>query len=365
VPKPLFAKQVISAVNVSKKNLQDLNPGLTYRVWRNESAIPMGYMLRVPFKASGWDQELAIMNDLKGVTSGRGDSGRRHKVTRGQTACGIAERYKVRCRDLISLNKLGKKAMIKIGQNLKIPGGVQKYQTTKIAKASQELRKQLTNVNSLALQNVSSQKKEQLSVNSASDVETNNTAEALQGEKAKPTSIASNGDSNSAKPAEQPSESANGNSQFESSQSAELSKVINLDTSIKQQSGKIWVIALPSESIGLYSDWLGIGGTQLIRQINNFKPRAEIDIYQRVFLPSLSDNRKQQFITSRNEYHLAIQLQYFQRFKVNSLVKRLMRSNETLWSIAKNNRIPMWLVMQYNENARVGKIVQIPIVTAR
>lgn len=44
-----------------------------------------------------------------------------HIVTRGQTACGIAERYRVRCSALLDANRLRKSSTIQIGQRLRIP----------------------------------------------------------------------------------------------------------------------------------------------------------------------------------------------------------------------------------------------------
>ena len=45
-----------------------------------------------------------------------------HNVRRGETACGIAGKYRITCALLISANKLDKIAMIKPGQKLIIPG---------------------------------------------------------------------------------------------------------------------------------------------------------------------------------------------------------------------------------------------------
>ncbi len=45
-----------------------------------------------------------------------------YTVRRGDTACRIANTFSVDCRTLIKLNKLGKNALIKIGQKLVIPG---------------------------------------------------------------------------------------------------------------------------------------------------------------------------------------------------------------------------------------------------
>ena len=414
LPKPLFAKQLISTLNVPKTELAELNPGVTRRVWKGQHAIPTGYILKVPFKTSGWNEETNQLKKLRGATTGNGrdDSGRRHKVRSGQTACGVAKRYKVRCKDLISLNKLNRKAVIKIGQNLKIPGGVQKYRLTKIVKASQELREKLASQTT------------QIDVNSTGSVndiraQTESTAEVLQLEqppqvenlKSKQNSSVSsfslspfptgrkttstlngsvvqseiinnqvqNGlavevepstsESTESKPTEITivSKSKSNSNQVRNKTpspdlDSEVNKVVNLETSIRERDGRFWVSVLPSESIGLYADWLKVGTTRSIRQLNKLRGKASINVFQRIYLPKMTQKQKSDFNLSRNEYHLELQLQYFQRFKVSKIVRRNVKANETMWSISKNNRIPMWLLMQYNQKIKQGQLVRIPII---
>ena len=380
LPKPLMAKQILSSLNISKEQLQQLNPGITNRAWKNQHAVPTGYQLKVPFRQAGWQTETDRLQQLKGVTqgSGSGDSGRRHKVRKGQTACGIAQRYKVRCKDLIQLNKLNRKAVVKIGQRLKIPGGVQKYRETKIVKASQELRERLA---SQIIVNSNQPQVSKASASSLSD-QSINTAEALSLEK--PVDIDIQVPKLSA--IKESEHSISGNvvgTQQRSVQTKKLpvnspqtaksflplqadksatNKVVNLDTNIYETSGRYWVNALPSESIGLYADWLAIGTTRTIRQLNKLSGKAQIKVFQKVFLPTLSEQTKRNFQLNRNEYHLELQLQYFQRFAVSKVIQRPAKRNETMWSIAKNNRIPMWLLMQYNPQIKSGNQVRIPII---
>lgn len=354
LPKALFAKQIAATLNVPKKELEELNPGITYRVWRNQQAVPTGYLLKVPFKDGGWQQEASKLQGLKGVTQGSGsdDSGRRHKVRKGQTACGIGNRYKVRCKDLIKLNSLNRKAVVKIGQRLKIPGGVQKYRATEIVKASQQLRLELESNVSITTTDASYQ-----SINDGSVAV--NTADALRLESPKQiVKKQTPPNANNTNLSEKNEQLIGTTDQGKSIPN----KVVNLDTSIKQKNGRYWVDVLPSESIGLYSDWLRIGGSKKIRQLNNLRSKGSIQVFQRVYLPVTSKQQENSFNLSRNEYHIALQLHYFQRFKVAKVISRPVKASETMWTIAKNNRIPMWLLMQYNREIHRSKSVRIPII---
>ncbi len=402
MPKPLLAKQLLSVLKVPKKELQTLNPGITNRVWKNQRAIPTGFILKVPFRSTGWDKESNKLKQLKGVSTGKGDSGRKHKVRKGQTACGIARRYKVRCKDLITLNKLNRKAVVKIGQRLKIPGGVQKYRLTSIVKSSQELRQKLavqqtqfaeqsketvgSEVNNATVdtaQALSLEKTPAISTPQPSDTPneviqstpavsntsqtntrstgTNETQKALHTATASPRPNIEA--STAASPKAEGSASIRSSSGTDKDDSlAELNQLVNLNTAIVERGGRRWVNVLPSESLGLYADWLGVGTTRQLRRLNKLGGKSVIDVFQRVYLPPMTNQQRRDFKLSRNEYHLNIQLQYFERFEIISVKKRSVKKNETMWSIAKNNRIPMWLMMQYNKEVKRGKPVRIPIV---
>ncbi len=352
--------------------------------------MPTGYILKVPYKSSGWDAESAKLKSLKAASKGNGDSGRTHKVRKGQTACGIARRYKVRCKDVIRLNKLNRKAVVKIGQRLKIPGGVQKYRLTSIVKASQELRLQLAsqtaangqdtetsaaNASEPAVQNDTVNTAEALSLEQTPAITTPPAQVAEQERLAVATAqttpssnvddkkLVQNNTQNNINPAnEVPASKPIKTEKPAAGKSEPLNQLINLDTSIYERNSRHWVNVLPSESLGLYADWLGIGSSRVLRRMNKLGGKADIDVYQRIYLPPMTNQQKQNFKLSRNEYHLELQLQYFQRFKIAKVKKRKVRANETMWSVSKNNRIPMWLLMQYNKEIKRGKTARIPII---
>ena len=366
MPKPLLVKNVLSALKISKKEFKRLNPGMTYRAWRNLSAIPTGFIIKVPYKSNGWKAETTRMKKMRSHTSGRGDSGVRHKVRSGQTACGIARRYKVRCKDLIAINKLGRKAVIRVGQRLKIPGGVQKYRKTNIVKASQELRKQL-NAQNIVLANQLAQPVAVANIASAAANTTplenpkqdihqsiNQTAnKQIANSRLSSTTILLSSQN-------QPVESMNQSDPID-----KASRVVNLETTVFESNGRFWVKVLPSETLGLYADWLSTGSTRSVRNLNRLKGKANVQVLQRIYLPIKTKQQRDDFVLNRNEYHLNIQLQYFQRFKVISVNHYKAKTGETLWSLSRKNNIPMWLLMQYNSSIRVGSRIKIPEVKKR
>ena len=119
------AKRLSKSLNVKIDTLKRLNPALKNVVWRNKALVPKGFNLKLPFREAGWDSQLASMHRLPKEIERPGFLW--HKVRSGQTACGIARRYKASCNALRKLNRLNKKATIYIGQRLKVPtktGGI-------------------------------------------------------------------------------------------------------------------------------------------------------------------------------------------------------------------------------------------------
>jgi membrane-bound lytic murein transglycosylase D len=353
LPKPMLVKYIQKATGVSKEQLRSLNPAMTYRVWRNQAAVPTGFVVKLPENVN-INTAQANLKKMPAHKAGGGDSGIRHKVRRGETACKIAERYKVKCRDLIALNNLGRKAVIRINQRLKIPGGVQKYRLTNIVKDSITLRQALsvgpssTNIIAEADTNVTIQNANQAS-------------QLPQGLVIAEPSVKQEVDRSNEKPVVKATNESVDNKVNPQPQE----RIVNLDTTVYSRNNKHWLIVLPTESLALYSDWLGTGSTREMRRLNKLKGKAAVDVNQRVYLPIKSNEQKRQFLLARDEYHLSLQLQYFERFKLTNVKERRLRNGETLWSLARNNNIPLWLVMQFNKNPQAGSIIKIPLVTSK
>ena len=105
---------------VDESVLKDLNPSLTSRVWKGFSYVPAGFSFALPLRSDDWSDQRVQLAALP--PEGPSDGGERHVVERGNTACEVAELYRVKCRDIIELNRLGRQATIRIGQVLMIPG---------------------------------------------------------------------------------------------------------------------------------------------------------------------------------------------------------------------------------------------------
>ncbi|HFD12241.1 MAG TPA: LysM peptidoglycan-binding domain-containing protein, partial [Crenotrichaceae bacterium] len=120
--KPRSAKVIARHLGLSIDDLRTHNPALTTEVWKGQHLIPKGFVLHIPKPESvSLGDKIARLNRLP---ASKPPSKRQHyRVRRGDSACGIAHRFKVSCRQLIRINKLGRKAIVRIGRTLTIPGG--------------------------------------------------------------------------------------------------------------------------------------------------------------------------------------------------------------------------------------------------
>jgi len=105
--------------NLRQERLRQLNPALTRFVWHGWRLVPAGYRLHLPYRQAGWATELQQLRALPPEPNYR--TVLEYVVKRGDTACGVASAFQVRCRDLIDLNRLDRNAVIWVGQQLQIP----------------------------------------------------------------------------------------------------------------------------------------------------------------------------------------------------------------------------------------------------
>lgn len=126
-------KRLSKSLKVDIDILKKLNPSFKKVLWKHKALIPKGHPVRVSYKEEGWTSELALMDQLPLELERPGFQW--HRVTSGQTACGIAERYGASCKAVFKLNKLDRRGTIFIGRRLKVPtktGGIGVAGSTKV-----------------------------------------------------------------------------------------------------------------------------------------------------------------------------------------------------------------------------------------
>ena len=117
--RPVSIARIQSVFGLSEAQLKSLNPALTRFVWHGWRFVPNGYRLRLPPRSGSWANHVARLRMMPSETRSSGTL--QYTVRSGDTACGIAAAFRTGCSELIALNGLGSKAVIRAGQKLQVP----------------------------------------------------------------------------------------------------------------------------------------------------------------------------------------------------------------------------------------------------
>ncbi|KMQ52919.1 Membrane-bound lytic murein transglycosylase D precursor [Chitinispirillum alkaliphilum] len=144
-----------------------------------------------------------------------------------------------------------------------------------------------------------------------------------------------------------------------------------LDAVLSPTGNQARIIVNLNETIGHYADWLGIP-THKIRQFNNMGRTSEIRLNSTLNIPLNKPDALKSFAAARLEYHMAIEEDFFSRYKIVDLREHVVGRGESVWDIIRKdeNVIPLWLLAKHNNNLnpsmlRVGMKLWVPVVEER
>lgn len=112
------AEDIRTHFHLSEEDFTRLNPALEKSVLTGKKLIPNNFYIRVPANPRTRDLASRIPSDIYHTHQIRD---REYIVQRGDTVGAIARRYSIPINELIMANNLNRRAMIRIGQKMKIP----------------------------------------------------------------------------------------------------------------------------------------------------------------------------------------------------------------------------------------------------
>ena len=122
------------------------------------------------------------------------------------------------------------------------------------------------------------------------------------------------------------------------------------------------------ETLSHIADWARLSVRELQRLNNLRRWGSRISVHQSIKVP-FRRVTPEEFEQKRQEYHKAIQEDFFSNYKVDKVVIRNLERGETLWEICNNLYfIPFWLLSNYNPDKEIhslkaGESIVIPILT--
>jgi len=121
------------------------------------------------------------------------------------------------------------------------------------------------------------------------------------------------------------------------------------------------------ETVSHYAEWAQVS-IRKMRTINKLRRSSRIPVHAKIKIP-FTKTDPEKFVERRQEFHKAIQDDFFSNYKVSKLVIRKVKKGETLWEICNdNNFIPYWLLSSYNPEKDIntlalGEPLVIPVIT--
>lgn len=338
LPSYYTAQGLMTAFGVKNNIFKSLNPALQATVWSNNKYVPKGYRLRLPLekKKSQWKQLMASIARDERATEQKPDIS--YKVRRGDSLSKIAERFKVRTRQMVAINGLRSQHRIRIGQVLKLPAAA-KEQINGAYQAAQDALFYTV------------RKGDRLSViaRKASVVETDiislnkikNKNHLYVGQKLR---LRQDPDALSV---------ATNEKVFTSKESVS-GGVLQADPSdyLVAENGSVEIQS--NETLGHFADWLSIK-TSTLRALNKMTYKMRLVVGRRVKL-DFSVVSAAAFEKKRLAYHKKMQDDFFNRFRVMKSYQRKLAKGGSVWLLAQKLNIPMWLLKQYNQTVDLNRI---------
>ena len=404
LPDYIHIRTAMNYFNMSREELAEANPSLRRPVLNGEKRIPKGFVFHAPLRKI--DNLMARYGQIpQKVKYGSQLRSKWYTVRRGDTLSGIALRFGTTVGSLKGFNNLGRRNRIYVGQVLQLPRrnsrrqptfrlaklDSSKYSTTivsyrvrrhdnlsKIAKRFDTNVSHLTRINrfrnpdslypgqkikvprreiiggqiKLASSNVKT-RNFKLSVNRPQVSKSSNTAK--KSTKIKTARAVSPGTLQVAR---------NSTDRINKNRPAFKPVSFSPDGDSDSLIGTITVDF--DETLSHYAEW-SRQSIKALRRMNRIGKRGGIVVHDKIRV-SFSKTRPGNFEEKRQEYHKAIQEDFFNNYEISKLAIRSVEKGETLWEICNEiYTIPLWLLSSYNaekdiNSLAVGEPIVIPVI---
>ncbi len=306
------ADKLCAYLGISTATLHTYNPALRDPVFKGTKYIPKDYLLKLPYK---FNNSTLLASAPSSIFSSAQKRSQFYRVRAGDSAGAIAQRHKVSLDDLVRANNLNSRAVIRVGQNLRIPAASQSSEPIVLAAAASP--------NDAATPTLKDNKK-------------------------------------------QPAKEIPGAFQQDLTVTGNL-KVFGIKNKNSLTTGSIEV--QPDESIGLFADWLKVTPGS-IRINNNLSKQADVYPGQEILLDFIN-TEVSTFEENRFDFHQEKQEDFFESYAVVGMTNYRVKQGDTIWDICRKEfDVPLWLLKKYNEKLNysqleLSSILQIPVIEKR
>jgi len=332
-----------SSIGIPLSQLEELNPALRAVVFSHNRLIPRGATIHIPQTvslASVQQNLLNIPDSLKIKTPPRPEY---YRVARGDNLYSIARRLGVSAQDIAIENNINRFNRIYAGQVLRIPEASALSLKGSVTEVAAAVKKDTTPV----IQQPAVEKQQTI-VPPKLEIIPDTIKEIIMA---------------TAESVPQQNVTPSARSGYAYKFDAEI---YNFDASFSPEETRAVITISLNETIGHYAEWLAIP-TQRIRQINGMGRSSYIRINQDLAIPATQETMEQ-FTRRRLEYHMAIEEDFYNQYKVTELKPKFIKRGETLWDICnQDGEIPLWLLKKHNKQMDITRLfpgmqIWVPVV---
>lgn len=377
---------IAAALNVDVQTLRQNNPALLSAIWSGNKRIPKGYKLKID-KARFSGNLQSSINSIAAVnfyTAQIPDVS--YEVRSGDSLSVIARRFETSVSELVAINQLRDRHVLKIGQTLVLPQKngvvptliVNDVTTERLPDNGKYSVRRGDTISVIARRfEVSPQTL--LALNDMQDGNLIYPGQELL-LKAAATAVAV---------AKSPTPASQSNTAVIQPRQAAVTPaattvadelaVLASDTGDQEESslelaadpGDFLVASdnsieiMAEETLGHYAGWLQMNSSDL-RKLNGLKSAAAVKVGARLVL-QFSKVNKAAFEQKRKQYHSELQAQYFAAWRIRETERYSIKNRDFLMALAQKRSIPMWLFRQYNPEVdvavlQIGQVVVFPVV---
>ena len=357
----LSARSFTRALNLDIHAFHTMNPSLRSPVFKDQKYIPKQFEIRLPAHITLHDARQTAIS----LYQDKQKPSRFHVVAKGDTAGAIARTHNVSLNDLILENGLNRRAVIYIGQNLRIPVKTQPaaMSGTILADRADTIKPSVPDSRHPPQKTIVKKVTKPARVSPpVSQAEVAATTPQQQDGAARAPEIPQ---TSSGEMAALPAPGPDRINPLVDASNLKIQKIVTDDTHAR--TGIIQVEA--AETLGHYADWLKIP-TSRIRTLNRLAFGTPITINQIIKIP-LTASDPDRFEEQRFEFHREIEEDFFAAFVVAEVDTYEIKPGDTIWSLCLGQlEIPFWLLKKYNPNTdfnalHPGHMLNYPLVAAR
>lgn len=354
--------QLCQITGITLDLFKQYNPSIRPSVYSQKKMIPTGYSVSLPDTVSIEKLQVALATLKPESLQESSEKGSYYTVRRGDNLIGIARKYGISPAELASINSIGKINRIFEGQVLRIPdkAGIIVVTVSTSDSATNEASDSILNTvnltDSLKIMEVLSEVIEPessiitVNIESAKDSSTHIVSDTLLSSPAVSLNETGKKDSMDISP-----------SQFDAT-------VYDLGLKLFPGASSASIEVNIGESVIRYAEWMNVSVSSIIR-LNDMK-NYRLKLGKRISIPVYSHSDLKKFETSRLEYLMAIEEDFYSRYQVVDQFSYTLKRGDSFWKISSRNRIPLWLLKKVNKETdfslpRKGTRIKIPVVVAK